>query len=37
MVVPMVMLSVCCVIFGLFPAPLINFIDRIAEPLFIGG
>jgi len=37
MVVPMVMLSVCCVIFGLFPAPLIDFIDRIAEPLFMGG
>jgi len=33
----MVILSVCCVIFGLFPTPLINFIDRIAEPLLLVG
>ena len=37
MVVPLVVLSACCVIFGIFPTPLMNFIDRIAAPLFLGG
>jgi len=37
MVVPLVVLSACCVLFGIFPAPLIDFIDRIAAPLFLGG
>ena len=37
MYVPLVVLSACCILFGIFPAPLINFIDRIAAPLFMGG
>jgi len=36
MVIPLVVLSSCCVIFGIYPAPLIEFIDKIAAPLMLG-
>lgn len=35
MTVPLVILSVCCVLFGMFPGPLVNFINQIAGPLFV--
>jgi multicomponent Na+:H+ antiporter subunit D len=34
MTVPLIILSACCLIFGMFPTPLMNFIDRIASTLF---
>jgi multicomponent Na+:H+ antiporter subunit D len=34
MTVPLVILSVCCVLFGMFPGPLVDFITKIAAPLF---
>jgi len=34
MTIPLIALSVCCFIFGMFPTPLMNFIDRIASALF---
>ncbi|MCL2791701.1 MAG: hypothetical protein FWD87_01295 [Spirochaetaceae bacterium] len=34
MTVPLIILSVCCIFFGMFPTPLMNFIDRIAFALF---
>jgi len=34
MTVPLIILSACCVIFGMFPIPLMNFISKIAAPLF---
>ena len=34
MTVPLVILSACCVLFGMFPGPLVDFITRIASPLF---
>ncbi|MCL2699831.1 MAG: proton-conducting membrane transporter [Defluviitaleaceae bacterium] len=34
MTVPLVILSVCCFVFGMFPTPLMDFIDRIASTLF---
>jgi len=34
MTVPLIILAACCVLFGMFPSPLINFISQIAAPLF---
>ncbi|MCL1836404.1 MAG: hypothetical protein FWG46_02520 [Treponema sp.] len=34
MTVPLVILSACCVLFGMFPGPLVDFITKIAAPLF---
>lgn len=34
MTVPLVILAACCLLFGMFPGPLIEFINRIAAPLF---
>lgn len=34
MTVPLIILSACCVLFGMFPGPLIRFINQIAAPLF---
>ncbi|MCL2066770.1 MAG: hypothetical protein FWG99_04830 [Treponema sp.] len=34
MTVPLVILSACCVLFGIYPVPLMNFINRIAAQLF---
>lgn len=34
MTVPVVILSICCVVFGMFPGALVDFIKQIAAPLF---
>jgi len=34
MTVPLIILSACCVLFGMFPVPLMSFISKIAAPLF---
>lgn len=34
MTIPLVALSVCCVLFGMFPGPLVDFINKMALPLF---
>jgi len=34
MTMPLVILSACCLLFGMFPTPLMDFIDRIASALF---
>lgn len=34
MTVPLMILSACCILFGMFPGPLIDFINKIAAPLF---
>ena len=34
MTVPLVILSACCVLFGIYPVPLVDFISKIAATLF---
>jgi len=34
MTVPLIILAACCVLFGIYPVPLVDFITRIAAPLF---
>lgn len=34
MTVPLIILSACCILFGMFPGPLMDFINKISMPLF---